>query len=131
MGERRLQQLCLSHGRPGDLDRPASLPYCPPSPPPYRHCTAGKYVDLKDTIADFKGVLDGKYDDLPEMAFYMVRALGGCGWLGSVGVVGGWVGALAGPCTWCVCALGRAAVAAVGAGGGGGEVDMRWGGVGV
>jgi F0F1-type ATP synthase beta subunit len=34
---------------------------------------AGKYVDLKDTIADFKGVLEGKYDDLPEMAFYMVR----------------------------------------------------------
>ena len=39
----------------------------------YRHPrTAGKYVELKDTIADFKGVLDGKYDDLPEMAFYMV-----------------------------------------------------------
>lgn len=33
--------------------------------------TPGKYVDLKDTIADFKGVLEGKYDDLPEMAFYM------------------------------------------------------------
>ena len=33
---------------------------------------AGKYVDLKDTIKDFKGVLDGKFDDLPEMAFYMV-----------------------------------------------------------
>ena len=31
-------------------------------------------MELKDTIADFKGVLDGKYDDLPEMAFYMVRA---------------------------------------------------------
>jgi len=30
-------------------------------------------VELKDTINDFKGVLDGKYDDLPEMAFYMVR----------------------------------------------------------
>ncbi len=32
----------------------------------------GKYVDLKDTISGFKGILDGKYDDLPEMAFYMV-----------------------------------------------------------
>lgn len=32
----------------------------------------GKYVDLKTTIAGFKGILDGKYDDLPEMAFYMV-----------------------------------------------------------
>jgi F-type H+-transporting ATPase subunit beta len=33
--------------------------------------TPGKYVELKDTINDFKGVLEGKYDDLPEMAFYM------------------------------------------------------------
>eukprot|EP00192_Tetraselmis_astigmatica_P006497 CAMPEP_0117662392 /NCGR_PEP_ID=MMETSP0804-20121206/8030_1 /TAXON_ID=1074897 /ORGANISM="Tetraselmis astigmatica, Strain CCMP880" /LENGTH=530 /DNA_ID=CAMNT_0005469291 /DNA_START=65 /DNA_END=1657 /DNA_ORIENTATION=- len=34
--------------------------------------TPGKFVSLKDTIDGFKGVLDGKYDDLPEMAFYMV-----------------------------------------------------------
>jgi F-type H+-transporting ATPase subunit beta len=33
--------------------------------------TPGKYVELKDTIDGFKGVLEGKYDDLPEMAFYM------------------------------------------------------------
>ncbi len=32
----------------------------------------GKYVSLKDTIAGFKGLLDGDYDDLPEQAFYMV-----------------------------------------------------------
>jgi F-type H+-transporting ATPase subunit beta len=32
----------------------------------------GRYVDLKDTISGFKGILSGKYDDLPEMAFYMV-----------------------------------------------------------
>ena len=32
----------------------------------------GKYVDIKDTISGFKGVIEGKYDDLPEMAFYMV-----------------------------------------------------------
>ncbi|GFH13073.1 ATP synthase subunit beta [Haematococcus lacustris] len=32
----------------------------------------GKYVDLASTISGFKGILDGKYDDLPEMAFYMV-----------------------------------------------------------
>merc|ERR1711988_1385498 len=32
----------------------------------------GKYVDIKDTVANFGAVLDGKYDDLPEMAFYMV-----------------------------------------------------------
>jgi len=34
--------------------------------------TPGKFVALKDTIDGFKGVLEGKYDDLPEMAFYMV-----------------------------------------------------------
>jgi len=32
----------------------------------------GKYVSLEDTISGFKGILEGKYDDLPEMAFYMV-----------------------------------------------------------
>jgi len=34
--------------------------------------TPGKYVDVKDTISGFKGLLGGQYDDLPEMAFYMV-----------------------------------------------------------
>lgn len=37
--------------------------------------TAGKYVSLKDTIAGFKGILDGEYDDLPEDAFYMVGTI--------------------------------------------------------
>jgi len=32
----------------------------------------GKYVTLEDTIAGFKGIIDGKYDDMPENAFYMV-----------------------------------------------------------
>ncbi|BDA43808.1 ATP synthase subunit beta, mitochondrial [Coccomyxa sp. Obi] len=32
----------------------------------------GKYVQLADTVSGFKGILEGKYDDLPEMAFYMV-----------------------------------------------------------
>ena len=32
----------------------------------------GKYITLEETIAAFKGILDGKYDDLPEAAFYMV-----------------------------------------------------------
>ena len=34
--------------------------------------TPGKYVDLKDTISGFKGILAGEYDDVPEAAFYMV-----------------------------------------------------------
>jgi F-type H+-transporting ATPase subunit beta len=32
----------------------------------------GVYVTLEDTINGFKGLLEGKYDDLPEAAFYMV-----------------------------------------------------------
>jgi len=35
----------------------------------------GKYVELSDTIAGFKGILDGKYDEVPEMAFYMVGGI--------------------------------------------------------
>ncbi|GAB3487058.1 F0F1 ATP synthase subunit beta [Marinomonas epiphytica] len=35
----------------------------------------GKYVSLKDTIAGFKGILDGLYDDLPEQAFYMIGSI--------------------------------------------------------
>src|SRR5690606_5806604 len=35
----------------------------------------GKYVSLKDTIAGFKGILNGDYDDLPEQAFYMVGGI--------------------------------------------------------
>jgi len=35
----------------------------------------GKYVSLKDTIAGFKGLLNGDYDHLPEQAFYMVGTI--------------------------------------------------------
>ncbi|MGR3806919.1 ATP synthase F1 subcomplex beta subunit [Pasteurella testudinis DSM 23072] len=35
----------------------------------------GKYVSLKDTIAGFKGILDGEYDHIPEQAFYMVGSI--------------------------------------------------------
>ncbi len=31
----------------------------------------GKYVSIKDTIAGFREILDGKHDDKPESAFYM------------------------------------------------------------
>ena len=34
--------------------------------------SAGKYVSLEDTINGFEGILEGKYDDVPEAAFYMV-----------------------------------------------------------
>merc|ERR1719450_937330 len=35
----------------------------------------GRYVDLKDTISGFKGLVRGDYDDLPEQAFYMVGGI--------------------------------------------------------
>ncbi|CAK6509203.1 F0F1 ATP synthase subunit beta [Rickettsia helvetica] len=35
----------------------------------------GKFVNLADTIAGFKGLVEGKYDDLPEAAFYMVGTI--------------------------------------------------------
>ncbi|MCU0342856.1 MAG: F0F1 ATP synthase subunit beta [Ignavibacterium sp.] len=36
---------------------------------------AGKYVKLEDTIRGFKGIIDGKYDDLPESAFMYVGGI--------------------------------------------------------
>ncbi|MBF0531933.1 MAG: F0F1 ATP synthase subunit beta [Candidatus Omnitrophica bacterium] len=36
---------------------------------------AGKYVRLKDTIRGFNMILDGKMDDVPEQAFYMVGTI--------------------------------------------------------
>ena len=33
---------------------------------------AGKYVKTEDTIKGFKAIVDGKYDDMPEQAFYMI-----------------------------------------------------------
>ncbi|MBO7672291.1 F0F1 ATP synthase subunit beta [bacterium] len=35
----------------------------------------GKYVKLKDTIKGFKEIIEGKHDDLPEQAFYMVGTI--------------------------------------------------------
>jgi len=35
----------------------------------------GVYVKLSDTIRGFKGIVEGKYDDLPEQAFYMVGTI--------------------------------------------------------
>jgi len=35
----------------------------------------GKYVKLSDTIKGFKEIVEGKYDDIPEQAFYMVGTI--------------------------------------------------------
>jgi F-type H+/Na+-transporting ATPase subunit beta len=37
--------------------------------------TKGVYVRVKDTIRSFKELVDGKYDDLPEQAFYLVGTI--------------------------------------------------------
>jgi len=35
----------------------------------------GTYVEIKDTIKGFKEILEGKHDDLPEQAFYLVGTI--------------------------------------------------------
>ena len=37
----------------------------------------GKYVKLEDTVRGFQEIIEGKHDDLPEQAFYMVGAIEG------------------------------------------------------
>jgi len=37
--------------------------------------TPGKYVKLEDTIRGFKEIIEGKHDNLPEQAFYMVGTI--------------------------------------------------------
>ena len=37
--------------------------------------TPGVYVKIEDTIQGFKDIVDGKHDDLPEQAFYMVGTI--------------------------------------------------------
>ena len=36
---------------------------------------SGKFVKVEDTVRGFQEILDGKYDDLPEAAFYMVGGI--------------------------------------------------------
>jgi F-type H+-transporting ATPase subunit beta len=35
----------------------------------------GRYVDVKDTVRGFREILDGKHDDVPEQAFYLVGTI--------------------------------------------------------
>jgi F-type H+/Na+-transporting ATPase subunit beta len=37
--------------------------------------TPGQYVKLEDTIKGFREIIEGKHDDLPESAFYMVGTI--------------------------------------------------------
>jgi F-type H+-transporting ATPase subunit beta len=36
---------------------------------------SGKYVPIRETVRGFSEILDGKHDDLPEQAFYMVGTI--------------------------------------------------------
>src|SRR5262249_25899579 len=36
----------------------------------------GRYVKIADTVKSFKEVIEGKHDELPEQAFYMVGDIG-------------------------------------------------------
>ena len=35
----------------------------------------GAYVSIKDTVASFKEILEGKVDDLPEQAFFLAGTI--------------------------------------------------------
>jgi len=37
--------------------------------------TPGKYVKMEDTVRGFKEICEGKHDEIPEQAFYMVGAI--------------------------------------------------------
>ena len=37
--------------------------------------TPGRYVKIADTVKGFRGIVEGKYDDIPEQAFYMKGAI--------------------------------------------------------
>ena len=39
------------------------------------HWSKGSYVPVKTTVADFKDILDGKYDHIPEDAFRLVGSM--------------------------------------------------------
>ena len=37
--------------------------------------SSGKFVQLDDTVKSFKDIVEGKYDQIPENAFYMVGGI--------------------------------------------------------
>jgi F-type H+-transporting ATPase subunit beta len=39
------------------------------------HGLNGEYVTIPETVRGFREILDGKHDDLPEQAFFMVGTI--------------------------------------------------------
>ena len=37
--------------------------------------TPGRFVKIADTVKGFREVIEGKHDDIPEQAFYMVGTI--------------------------------------------------------
>ena len=37
--------------------------------------TPGKYVPLEETVCSFKEIMEGKHDEIPEQAFYMLGSI--------------------------------------------------------
>ena len=37
--------------------------------------TPGRYVKIEDTIKGFREIVDGKHDEIPEQAFYMMGTI--------------------------------------------------------
>src|ERR1700687_3657631 len=64
----------LSVARARKIQRFLSQPFAVAEQCP---CIKGKYVKLEDTIRSFEELLDGKHDNLPEQAFYLVGAIEG------------------------------------------------------
>ena len=40
-----------------------------------QHRFSGKYVPLHETIKGFQEIVEGKHDEIPEQAFYMVGSI--------------------------------------------------------
>jgi F-type H+/Na+-transporting ATPase subunit beta len=59
-------------GRARKIQRFLSQPFFVAEPFTGQH---GQYVKLEDTIRGFKEIVDGKHDELPEQAFYMVGGI--------------------------------------------------------
>jgi F-type H+/Na+-transporting ATPase subunit beta len=61
-------------GRPRPQDSSASCRSRSLSPKVFTN-TPGKFVKLEETVKGFEGLCEGKYDHLPEAAFYLVGTI--------------------------------------------------------
>ena len=67
---RRRDQVCIARAR--KIERFLSQPFDVAA---VFTGTPGVQVKIEDTVKGFKGIVEGKYDNLPEAAFYMVGTI--------------------------------------------------------